>query len=89
MQPDVLNHPRAPVILDVDGEEAVARGLEPFYTAPPLEDRAEPYTSGRFWMPSRRHRGRTNVAFVGGHVLSSERPEHETWDWEYQAHVGY
>jgi prepilin-type N-terminal cleavage/methylation domain-containing protein/prepilin-type processing-associated H-X9-DG protein len=88
VRPDVLNHPYAPLLIDVDGEEAVARRLEPFYTAPPLPDDASPYGTGRYWMPSWRHGDRINVAFVGGHVLSSERPERETWDWKYQAHVG-
>jgi prepilin-type processing-associated H-X9-DG protein/prepilin-type N-terminal cleavage/methylation domain-containing protein len=86
--PDVLHHPYVPLVMDVDGPAAVARRLEPFYTAPPLEDDNGPYGGGRYWMVSRRHGGRTNVAFVGGHVLSSERPQHEPWDWEYQAAVG-
>jgi len=85
---DVLSHPYVPLILDVDGREAVARGLEPFYTAPPLRGADGPYASGRYWMPSKRHGGKTNVAFVGGHVLSSVRPESESWDWKYQAEVG-
>lgn len=88
VRPDVLNHPYAPLLVDVDGEAAVARGLEPFYTAPPLPDDPSPYGDGRYWMPSTRHGGWINVAFVGGHVLSSERPEQETWDWEYQAEAG-
>lgn len=85
---DVLSHPYVPLILDVDGREAVARGLEPFYTAPPLRGADGAYASGRYWMPSKRHGGRTNVAFVGGHVLSSVRPESESWDWKYPAEVG-
>ena len=88
VRPDVLHHPYVPLIIDVDGHEAAARGLEPFYLAPPLEDDSGPYGDGRYWMASRRHGRRTNVAFVGGHVLSSERPEQEAWDWQYQAHVG-
>ncbi len=81
----VLDHPYVPLILDVDGAEAAARGLEPFYTAPPLVESQDPYADGRFWMPSRRHGGKTNVAFVGGHVLSSAQPDRERWDWQYQA----
>jgi len=88
VRPDVLHHPYVPLVIDVDGYEAAARGLEPFYTAPPLEEDSGPYADGRYWMSSRRHGGRTNVAFIGEHVLSSERPEHEAWDWQYQAHVG-
>jgi len=85
---DVLDHPYAPLVIDVDGRVAAQRGLEPFYTAPPLPDVAGPYADGRYWMPGRRHGGRANVAFIGGHVLTSESPERQPWDWEYQAHVG-
>jgi prepilin-type processing-associated H-X9-DG protein/prepilin-type N-terminal cleavage/methylation domain-containing protein len=88
VRPDILNHPYVPVLFDTSGEEAAARGLEPFYAAPPVDGLPDPYSSGRYWMPSKRHGKRINVAFVGGHVLSSERPEHEPWDWEFQAHVG-
>ena len=85
---DILSHPYVPLIMDVDGLAATRRGLDPFYTAPPVPGDASPYSNGRFWMPSSRHRGLTNVAFVGGHVLSSLHPERETWDWQYQAEVG-
>jgi prepilin-type N-terminal cleavage/methylation domain-containing protein/prepilin-type processing-associated H-X9-DG protein len=85
---DVLNHPYVPLLIDVDGLEAVERDLEPFFIAPPVEGDENPYSDGRYWMPSRRHGGRVNVAFVGGHVLSSEQPEREPWDWTYQANVG-
>ena len=85
---DVLSHPYVPLVLDVDGRAAVARGVEPFYTAPPVRGTTDPYSTGWYWMPSKRHDGRTIVAFVGGHVLSSTQAERETWDWEYQAEVG-
>ena len=88
VRPDVLNHPYAPLLMDVDASDAQAHGLKPFYIAPSLRDDTGPYGNGRYWMPSGRHGGRVNLAFVGGHVLSSEKPEQETWDWEYQAHVG-
>ncbi len=87
--PDVLHHPYAPLLIDVDGRAATARGLAPFYTAPPLPGTSDPYADGHYWMPSDRHRGRANVAFVGGHVLSSAQPGQENWDWQFQAHVGY
>lgn len=85
---NILHHPYVPLIMDVDGEDIVHRGFEPFYAAPPLEDTSDPYSTGRFWAPSTRHRGKTNVAFVGGHVLSSTHPERERWNWAYQADVG-
>jgi prepilin-type processing-associated H-X9-DG protein len=85
---DVLQHPYVPLLMDVDGAKAVAQGLEPFYTAPPLAgDEKSPYADGRYWVPSARHKGYTNVAFVGGHVASSRHPADEQWDWVYQAGV--
>jgi len=84
----VLNRPYVPVIIDVDGKEAVRRTIDPFYTAPPLSDVEDAYADGRHWMPSARHSGQTNVAFVGGHVLRSDDPADEQWDWSYQAEAG-
>ncbi len=88
VRPDVLSHPYAPLVMDVDGRTAVARGLEPFYTAPPRPGATDPYANGHYWMPSARHGRVTCVGFVGGHVLTSPRPERERWDWGYQAEVG-
>lgn len=84
----ILNHPYVPVIMDVDGKEAVQRSLDPFYTAPPLNGVDDAYADGKYWMPSDRHAGQTNVAFVGGHVLRSAKPADEHWDWSYQAEAG-
>jgi len=79
----ILNHPNVPLLMDVDGEKATG-GVEPFYTAPPI-DPDDPYGDGTYWFPSYRHQGRINVAFVGGHVLSSNNPLDEPgWDWAYQ-----
>ena len=85
---DALSHPYAPLMLDVDGKRAGQLGRIPFYTAPPLVNGDGPYSQGDYWMPSQRHVGRTNVVFIGGHVLSSKHPEKEAWDWKYQAQVG-
>ena len=85
---DILSHPYVPLLMDVDGRTAAARGIEPFYTAPPLSEATDPYAEGRYWMPSKRHDGRTCVVFVGGHVLKSANPAEERWDWTYQAEVG-
>jgi len=84
----ILNHPYVPVIMDVDGEEAVQRSIDPFYTAPPLKGVDDAYADGKYWMPSDRHAGQTNAAFVGGHVLRSAQPADEHWDWSYQAEAG-
>ena len=84
----IMQHPYVPLVMDVDGREAAKRGVSPFYTAPPVAGDYGPYSTRRYWMPSDRHHGRMNVAFVGGHVLSSTSPENERWDWGYQAGVG-
>ena len=81
----ILDHPFVPLFIDVDGRAASSRGVEPFYIAPPLPARQDPYTTERYWSPSKRHGGKSMVGFVGGHVLSSESPELERWDWAYQA----
>ncbi len=84
----ILDHPYVPLIMDVDGREAVERGVDPFYIAPPLPSIDDPYADGRYWSPSKRHNGKTVVGFVGGHVLSSTQPEDEDWDWGYQPELG-
>lgn len=79
----ILDYPDVPVLLDVDGAEAVRAGQEPFYIAPPtaVEDA---YQDGGYWFPSFRHGKTLNVAFVGGHVASSKTPLQEpTWRWSY------
>ncbi len=83
----IVNRPYVPVLMDVDGEEAVRRSLDPFYTAPPVEQ-DDAYADGRHWMPASRHGNQTNVAFMGGHVLRSANPADEHWDWSYQAEAG-
>lgn len=84
----ILDHPYVPLVMDVDGRAAASRGLEPFYAAPPVGERADPFSDGRYWMPSGRHGREVNVAFVGGHVLTSRHPEREVWNWDYSATVG-
>lgn len=88
VSPRILHYPDVPLVLDVDGRQAARRGVEPFYIAPPVRGLDDPYSDGRYWTPSKRHHGRTNVAFVGGHVLSSEAPASERWDWSRQGEAG-
>lgn len=83
----IMDHPSIPLVMDVNAKEAQERNFEPFYIAPPLKGSNDPYADGKFWTPSRRHNGRTWVGFTGGHVLSSETPEREAWDWAYQADI--
>jgi len=86
LSPRILDQPYAPLVMDVDGREAIGKGVDPFYIAPPLRDASpdDPYSSGRYWSPSVRHGGKTIVGFVGGHVLRSAEPRNENWDWDYQ-----
>ncbi|MFO0974145.1 MAG: type II secretion system protein [Phycisphaerae bacterium] len=89
----VLQFPDVPLLFDVDGEQAVDLGVLPYYAAPPLSCpkfkkdgtvEGDIYSSSRFWFPSMRHRGRMNVGFVGGHVLSTPDPLAEAWwAWDY------
>ncbi|RME37528.1 MAG: prepilin-type N-terminal cleavage/methylation domain-containing protein, partial [Planctomycetota bacterium] len=81
----ILQHPLVPLVMDVDGAAADEKGADPYYIAPPQPGSEDPYRDGRFWSPSDRHGGKVNVAFVGGHVLSSEHPARERWNWTYQA----
>jgi prepilin-type N-terminal cleavage/methylation domain-containing protein len=79
----LLQHPSVPLAFDVDGAAAAERGILPYYSAPPVGDPGR-YGTGLFWFPSLRH-GTVNACFVGGHVLSSPRPERQSgWDWSYQ-----
>jgi prepilin-type N-terminal cleavage/methylation domain-containing protein len=84
----ILSHPYVPLVMDVDGRAANRHGVDPFYIAPPLFGTTDSYSDGRYWYPGTRHAGKTLVGFVGGHVLSSEEPLRERWDWGYQAEIG-
>lgn len=83
----ILTMPDVPLVLDVDGSVADQRGVTPLYSAPPiLTDKwVDIYETSNSWFPALRHRGRMNVGFVGGHVLSSIHPTEEPWwQWGYQ-----
>jgi len=83
----ILQFPDVPLVFDVDGAVAVARGVTPYYAAPAMPKEATPdiYVSGKYWFPSFRHRGAISVGFVGGHVQSSRQPTNEPWwRWNYQ-----
>lgn len=81
---DILTHGDAPLLWDVDGALAFEKGVAPIYSAPSLDSRG-PYANDRLWFPGHRHNGRTNVGFVGGHVLTSTEPLNEPgWQWGYQ-----
>lgn len=83
----ILTQPDVPLVFDVDGKIAEERDITALYSAPPiLTDKwVDIYESGKNWFPGLRHRGRMNVGFVGGHVLSSAHPTEEPWwQWGYQ-----
>ena len=80
----ILQHSDVPLMLDVDGQRAFELGVSPIYTGPSLDSQG-PYAGDRVWFPGKRHNGRTNVAFMDGHVASSSAPAKETgWRWDYQ-----
>lgn len=69
----ILEHPDIPLLIDVDGETARLLGVPAIYTAPSAGS-VGPLSDDRFWFPSARHGGAVNVAFIGGHVLSTRTP---------------
>lgn len=78
----VLESGATPLFLDIDGRVAVARGIDPIFTAPSLDDTAI-LGDNQFWFPARRHNGASNVAFIDGHVDSSRDPLAEAgWVWK-------
>lgn len=81
---EILSEPDVPLLWDVDGDKAFAKRVLPQFSAPALGSKSI-YAADRFWFPSFRHGGRMNVAFVGGHVLSTRKPLDEAgWRWDYQ-----
>ncbi len=73
-----------PLAIDVDGAAAEQGGAPATYIAPSAGSTG-PLGGDRFWFPSARHSGRSNVAFIGGHVLTSKTPSTEPgWRWDYQ-----
>lgn len=84
LRPDILAQSSVPLLMDVDGLRANELGVNPVYIAPSL-DSLGPYADERVWFPSSRHGGKSNVAFIDGHVESSSQPEAESaYDWAYQ-----
>lgn len=85
--PHILGFPDVPLLFDVDGAAATDSEQLPFYSAPAITNDkiVDAYENGDRWHPSKRHRNKLNVAFVGGHVLSSSDPVNEPWwRWNYQ-----
>jgi len=80
----LMEHPGVPLAFDVDGEAAAGRGILPYYSAPTAGD-AGKYANDALWFPGLRHNREMNASFVGGHVLSSSKPDKQGgWQWKYQ-----
>ena len=77
----------APLAFDVDGKAAVDTSSKKregsLYGTPEVDDKDPKFYQGH-WYPATPHLKRMNVAFIGGHVLSSSDPEHDKgWRWKY------
>lgn len=84
LRADILSHSDVPLLMDVDGDRALQLGVNPIYIAPSLDSQG-PYANGRLWFPSVRHAGKSNVAFIDGHVESGTPDEIESnYNWGYQ-----
>ncbi len=77
-----------PLAFDINGLIAENQDQIPYYAAPPLPSQSDqPYSDGHAWFPSKRHNGKTQIAFAGGEVLCSpdispkNNPE---WRWDFQ-----
>jgi len=83
----VLERPQVPLMFDGDGVRSVQlRGgvIDTLFAAPPLTKERSPYSTGSFWHPGKRHRGRMNIGFVGGFVVTTRDPFADgSWDWAY------
>ncbi len=79
----IMAEGNVPLLWDVDGAAAAARGHPPFFSGPSL-DSPMAFANDQYWFPGMRHNGTGNFAFIDGHVAASRRPLDETgWRWGY------
>jgi len=79
----ILQETNVPLVWDIDGQDAVSRGSQPFFSGPSL-DSPLVFAGDMYWFPALRHVGQLNVAFIDGHVAASRRPLDEpTWRWGF------
>lgn len=80
----ILERGTVPLAFCADGEEAVDKGVVPYYAAPPAGE-LNLYGTGQFWFPSLRHSNTMNVAYIGGHVLRlADADNIKSAAWRYQ-----
>lgn len=80
----ILEHPRVPLVWDVDGALADSRGATPIFSAPAAGTQGM-FSGDDFWFPAKRHNGAANYALIDGSVsATSKEPADTTWDWTYQ-----
>ncbi len=80
----ILEHPRVPLVWDIDGAVAAGRGATPIFSAPSAGS-TNLYANDAYWFPGRRHNGAVNYALIDGSVsATSKHPSETNWDWSFQ-----
>ena len=79
----VLNDPYVPLMFDVDAQAAMDSIGHMEFTYLPFF--IAPYLPGdEYWFPAKRHQGKINIVFIGGHVVTTKDPlkgREESWKW--------
>ena len=76
---------KVPLVWDIDGAVAEARGTTPVFSAPAAGSTGPFYSGDGYWFPARRHNRATNCALLDGSVSTFSRSAAETgWDWAFQ-----
>lgn len=84
LKTQLLESEQVPLLWDVDGSLADGKGATPVFSAPSLASTGY-FADDARWYPSLRHDGKMNVAFIGGHVMSTPKPlEEPTWQWGFE-----
>lgn len=79
----IVEESQVPLAWDVDGAAAKRNGVEPVFSAPPMDATNGPFADGRYWFPALRHNGGLNVLFLDQHVGPTRRPLEEGWRWSF------
>lgn len=83
LRTSILNNTQIPLLWDIDGEDAWAKGNQPIFSAPAM-DSQQVFANDRMWSPSMRHGGKMQVAFIDGHVVATSKPlDHDDWQWGF------